>query len=75
MISYGKLWEVLDAKGIPKARLKLDGVVGGQSYTNLAAGKSMTMNTLNAICRYLNCQPGDLLEYVPDSPVDNPPKA
>jgi putative transcriptional regulator len=25
--------------------------------------KGIRLATLNAICRYLNCQPGDLLEY------------
>ncbi|MCU7522787.1 MAG: helix-turn-helix domain-containing protein, partial [Ignavibacteria bacterium] len=24
-------------------------------------------STLEAICKTLNCQPGDILEYVPDS--------
>ena len=26
--------------------------------------------TLNGICIFLNCQPGDLLEYVPDNGPD-----
>ena len=28
--------------------------------------KAVRFTTLEAICRELNCQPGDLLEYVPD---------
>jgi putative transcriptional regulator len=28
--------------------------------------KGMRFNTLEAICRALDCQPGDLLEYRPD---------
>ncbi|MGI6175086.1 MAG: helix-turn-helix domain-containing protein [Christensenellales bacterium] len=28
--------------------------------------KAIRFTTLNAICRELNCQPGDLLEYAPD---------
>ena len=28
--------------------------------------KGMRFSTLEAICRHLDCQPGDLLEYVPD---------
>ena len=34
----------------------------------LKAGKvkGVRFATLQAICRYLECQPGDLLEYVPD---------
>ncbi len=28
--------------------------------------KAVRLDTLNKICRVLSCQPGDLLEYVPD---------
>ena len=28
--------------------------------------KGLRFSTLEAICRVLNCQPGDLLEFVPD---------
>ncbi len=27
--------------------------------------KAVRFSTLNAICRELNCQPGDILEYIP----------
>lgn len=28
--------------------------------------KAVRLSTLNALCRELNCQPGDLIEYIPD---------
>ena len=31
--------------------------------------KAVRLSTLNAICKALNCQPGDILEYV-DDPKD-----
>jgi putative transcriptional regulator len=34
--------------------------------------KGMRFSTLEAICRHLDCQPGDILEYLPD-PDDKPP--
>ena len=34
--------------------------------------KAIRLETLNKICRALDCQPGDLLEYVPDR-EDTPP--
>jgi putative transcriptional regulator len=44
-----------DAIGITEANLSL-----------LKSGKvkGVKFSTLEAICRYLHCQPGDLLEYV-----------
>lgn len=37
------------------------------NMSNLKTGKvkAVRFSTLNAICRILECQPGDILEYVP----------
>jgi len=32
--------------------------------------KGLRFSTLEAICRVLDCQPGDLLEYVPDQGLE-----
>lgn len=32
--------------------------------------KGFRLSTLEAICQYLDCQPGDILEYRADSKVD-----
>jgi putative transcriptional regulator len=32
--------------------------------------KGIRFATLDAICRYLDCQPGELIEYVPDEGVE-----
>lgn len=34
--------------------------------------KAIRFSTLDAICRVLNCQPCDLMEYLPDSDGDTP---
>ena len=34
--------------------------------------KGIRFSTLAAICRYLDCQPGDILEYVPGEEEDSP---
>jgi putative transcriptional regulator len=48
----------------------------GITESNLSAIKSgkvrgVRFSTLEAICRYLYCQPGDILEYVPDEIDEN----
>ncbi|MGE5498180.1 MAG: helix-turn-helix domain-containing protein [Syntrophothermus sp.] len=30
-------------------------------------GRAIRFTTLEAICKTLNCQPGDILEYMPES--------
>lgn len=33
--------------------------------------KAIKISTLNSICKALNCQPGDILEYVEDEEDEN----
>lgn len=35
-----------------------------QKYRN---GEIVTADNLSLLCKLLNCQPGDILEYVPDA--------
>ncbi len=37
--------------------------------------KAVRLSTLNAICKALDCQPGDILEYVKDEDGDVEPPA
>ena len=34
--------------------------------------RGIRFNTLNAICRALDCKPGDVLDYEPDAEASNP---
>jgi putative transcriptional regulator len=42
--------------------------ISNANMSNLKTGKvkAIRFSTLEAICKYLNCQPGDILEYQPD---------
>ena len=43
------------------------------NLSRIKTGKSSAVrfSTLDAICQALDCQPGDLLEYIPDDEVDD----
>jgi putative transcriptional regulator len=43
-----------------------------QNLSVLKTGKARAIrfSTLSAICKELNCQPGDILEYVPGDSLD-----
>lgn len=46
-----------------------------QNLSILKTGKARAIrfSTLDAICRHLDCQPGDVLEYRPEPPVQPVP--
>lgn len=37
------------------------------SILKTGKAKAIRFSTLEAICKHLQCQPGDILEYVPDT--------
>ncbi|NUQ81186.1 MAG: helix-turn-helix transcriptional regulator [Bacteroidetes bacterium] len=45
---------------------RVDITLANLSILKTGKAKAIRFSTLEAICRALNCQPGDLLEYVPD---------
>lgn len=58
-ISAGRLAELIDLTPANLSILK----------NNKA--KAIRFSTLNALCRELGCQPGDILEYIPDESEEN----
>jgi len=57
------LTELADRVGITLANM---------SVLKNGRAKAIRFNTLTAICRELDCKPGDLLDYVPER-SDSPP--
>ncbi|WP_423216061.1 helix-turn-helix domain-containing protein [Streptococcus equinus] len=52
-----KSGELAERVGITNANL---------SILKTGKAKAVRLTTLDAICRELDCQPGDILEYIPD---------
>jgi len=75
MISYAKLLDLLSKRGYTSYRVKKEGIIGQGTLTSLKAGTGgLDAKTLNKLCRLLSCQPGDLMEYIPDdAPAPEPP--
>ena len=61
--------EILPAlKGIgyTQTRIREDKLMGQAPLQQLRHGELASWKTIDTVCRLLDCQPGDLLEYVPD---------
>lgn len=64
MMKYYKLFILLDKRGMKRTELLK--VVSSVTLAKLGKGESVTTDILCKICSFLNCQPGDIMEYVPD---------
>ena len=51
---------------------KVDITLANLSILKNNKAKAVRFSTLEAICKALDCQPGDLLEYVPDGGEGEP---
>ena len=56
--------EALKEKGYTSYKIRKDKLIGEAQLTKIRSGEIASKETLNTICRLLNCQPGDILEYV-----------
>jgi putative transcriptional regulator len=41
------------------------------SILKTGKAKAIRLSTLEAICKHLDCQPGEIIEYAPDEPGGN----
>ena len=56
--------EELKEKGYSSYKLRKDRLMGEAQIQKIRSGELVSKETLNTICKLLNCQPGDILEYV-----------
>lgn len=66
MISYKRLWSTMEEKGATTYTLQIKGEISSSTIRRLKAGESVSTNTLDALCRILDCTLNDIAEYIPD---------
>ena len=58
--------EQLKSAGFSSYRIRKEKLLGEGTLTKLRDGNtSIQLDVIDSVCALLNCQPGDLLEYVP----------
>jgi putative transcriptional regulator len=63
-IDYDKLWILMKERGLTTYRIRKESIIGERTLQNIREGKGISMESLGALCKALDCQPGDILEYV-----------
>ena len=56
----------LKAIGYTQTRIRDEKLMGQATLQQLRHGELASWKTIDTVCRLLDCQPGDLLEYVAD---------
>lgn len=64
-ISYSKLLKIFAEKGITSYTVtKKDKIIGQATWKKIHDGGHIDTRTIEALCKYLGCQPGDIIEYI-----------
>jgi len=65
-ISYRPLWVQLAQKGMKKTDLYIIANLSSPTLAKLSKKKPVDGKILERICAALQCQPGEVIEYVPE---------
>ena len=66
MISYDPLWKTMKERGATTYTLQVKGQISSSTIRRLKAGDSVSTNTLDALCKILQCDLADIVLYLPD---------
>ena len=70
MLKYKEVLKQLKQNGYSTYYLSKNKIMGNSKIQNIRDNK-VDAKTINQICQLLNCQPGDILEYIPDEPEND----
>ena len=66
-IVYNKLLTLMEQRGLSIYKLKADKIIGTATIDKIRKNEgNIDTRSISALCKYLHCQPGDILEYVED---------
>ena len=65
---YDKLFELLKERGITTYKIRKDNLISQAALTKMKSGEgNIDTRTLERLCSFLKCQPGDIMEFVEDA--------
>ena len=67
-ISYKPLFHMLVERDMKKTDLTKAGIISNPTLTKLAKHQPVDGKIMAKLCAYFNCQPGDIMEFIPDAP-------
>lgn len=64
-VSYNNLFKLLIDKGMKKTEFAKKVGISGNTLAKLSKNETVSMDSIIRICRYLNCDVGDIMEIIP----------
>ncbi len=71
MISYKPLLKLLIDQDIKKQTLQKGAKISWSTISKLNKNQYVSLEVIDRLCTFLKCQPGDIIEYIPDDTENN----
>ena len=68
MLSYAKLWQLLELRGMKKTDLKK--IMSSATLAKLGKNEPISSTVIEKLCGFLKCQPGDIMSYVDEETIE-----
>lgn len=62
---------LLKNNGYTTYKLRKEKILGESTLQKMRTNILLSWAELNTVCTLLNCQPGDIVEFIPDEPIES----
>ncbi len=69
MISFKPMKRLMEKRGLTQYQLLKEGILLPAHVTRLSYNHNFTLKFIDSLCHKLDCQPGDLIEYIKNDDI------
>lgn len=66
MLSYTPLWETMKKQSATTYTLQVKGQISSSTIRRMKAGESVSTNTIDALCKLLDCPIHEVIQFIPE---------
>ena len=64
--SFNPLWKLLIDKEMTKDQLRKNIGISSSTLAKMRKNENISLDVLDKLCNFFHCQPGDLMEHIPE---------
>lgn len=68
-IKFDKLFDLMREKGLTTYKIRKNKIISEGTLQKLRENSAVSTESIAALCAALGCQPGDIMEYLPEAPA------
>lgn len=70
-MNYDPLFALMKEKGLTTYKIRKDHIITESTLQKFRENKCVTTDSIGALCQALDCQPGEIMRYIPEADFSN----